>query len=76
MFWQCSNEDYMKSCFKAVLLIITHKVGGIGNNSQRKISGLKLIKTCVSQVLTNFLNRSESRCDDSVVAVLWLLDHF
>jgi len=21
MFWQCSTEDYMKSCFKAILLI-------------------------------------------------------
>jgi len=45
MFWQCSarsTEDYMKSCFKAVLLIITHKVGGICDNSQRKISRLKL----------------------------------
>jgi len=24
----------------------------------------------------NILNHSESRCDDSVVAMLWLLDHF
>jgi len=28
MFWQCSAEDYVKSCFKAILLIIAHKVGG------------------------------------------------
>jgi len=29
--------------FQGILLIITHKVGGIGDNSQRKISRLKLI---------------------------------
>jgi len=28
MFWQCSAEDNMKSCFKAILLIIVHTVGG------------------------------------------------
>jgi len=28
MVWQCSTEDYMKSCFKPVLLI-THTVGRI-----------------------------------------------
>jgi len=33
MFWQGSTEDYMKSCFKALLLLITHKVGGICDNS-------------------------------------------
>jgi len=26
--------------------------------------------------LINFLNRGVSRCDDSVVAMLWLLDPF
>jgi len=28
MFWQCSAENYMKSCFKAILLILTHTVRG------------------------------------------------
>jgi len=24
----------------------------------------------------NILNRSENRCNDSLVTILWLLDHF
>jgi len=29
MFWQRSIKAYMKSCFKAILLMIVHTVGGI-----------------------------------------------
>jgi len=45
MFLQCSTKDYMKSCFKAILLIITHIVRGICDKSQLKIIRLNLITT-------------------------------
>jgi len=40
MFWQCSTENYMKSCFKAILLIITHTVRGICLSSRGETSRL------------------------------------
>jgi len=45
MFWQWSIENYMKSCFKATLLIITHTVVGICGSSWRKPIRLNLIAT-------------------------------
>jgi len=45
MFWQCSTEDYMKPCFKAILLIITHTVGRICVSSWEEIIRLGLITT-------------------------------
>jgi len=45
MFWQCSTEDYTKSCFKAVLLIIAHTVGGICVSLREGIIRLSLITT-------------------------------
>ena len=38
----------MKTCFKAILLIITHKVGGICYSSQRKLIAPNLTATCNS----------------------------
>jgi len=45
MFWQCSTQDYMKFCFKAILLIITYMVGGICVSSRGEIIKLSLITT-------------------------------
>jgi len=45
MGWQRSIEDYMKSCFKTVLLIIIHTVGGICVSSRREIIRLDVITT-------------------------------
>ena len=36
----------MKTCFKAMLLIITHTVGGICDNSWRKLTAPNLTATC------------------------------
>ena len=37
MFWRCSTENYMKSCFKTTLLIITHTVIEVYDSSRRKL---------------------------------------
>jgi len=37
MFWQSSTENYMKSYFKATLLIITHTLVGVYDSSRRKL---------------------------------------
>jgi len=43
VFWQCSTKNYMKSCFKATLLIVTHAVVGICGSSRQKLITLNLI---------------------------------
>jgi len=45
VFRQCFTEDYMKSCFKALLLLLTHAVGGIFVSSREEIIRLSLITT-------------------------------
>jgi len=63
MVWQCSVEDHMKSCFKAIFQMIT-TIGGICDSSWQKIMSLNLIET-----LINIPDR-DSRCDDLVVAII------
>jgi len=46
-FCQCSTEDDMKFCFKAIFMMITHTVGGICDNSRLKIIRLDLTATFV-----------------------------
>jgi len=43
MFWQCSITEYMQPRFKAILLIVTHKVGRICVSLRKEIISLILI---------------------------------
>jgi len=45
LLWQYSTVHNVKSCFKAVLLIIPHEVGWIFDSSRLKIIRLKLFTT-------------------------------
>jgi len=42
--WQCSVEHHVKSCFKAIIQMIT-TVGGICDSSWRKIIRLNIMAT-------------------------------
>jgi len=42
LFSQCSVEDYMKPCFKKLMLMIRHTVGEICDRSGPKVIRVKL----------------------------------
>jgi len=64
MVWQCSVENHMKPCFKALFRMIA-TVGGICDSLWRKIIILNLTAT-----LINILDSCDSGCDDLLGAIL------